>query len=605
MGSCHLLFYPTGDEPGVIIDRPAPAPGGAVQTLGMVINFGWRADGDLNPRCVRYMYSQVVDTNGVYDPSFNIVADMNAHPARYESKWGRWISFYAPGDSGKSTVLGDDEILVTGRSHIFAVQAMDRFGKITQAFSRTSNVRQFIVSAAVAPLLKVTEPVLGSSAFLGMAGSPKVYEFSPGLALEFHWAADASAYGGVIAGYRYGWDVIDINDPDAWAVPWSPSNTFAPPQTWYSGVHELFVEAIDDVGITTLGIIEINIVPFTMDRNLLWVDDFMSTNFVQIDYSMPTENEHDAFWLGICGGAQGFNPGTDVYDAYYSYSMVPPPLVYIGKYRNIIWSFGSSNNYGVLDNVILFTPESMVGSGTTPAANSLAMFLRKGGHLMTEGRADRSGGLAACLQSAAQIFPMNLRCEITGPRADCAGDTSGVNTIAYRDYCVTMLDKVLASIRTDPDMPTRQVRNYDCMSYAVKADDPMTQMLAGLPDRLDLWSEVTAPGRFFDPNQPTPYPGGFTYVEVYDPAYWMNRNMVSSQPCFHPMFRMKTKNSLSALNNAATALVLTKYENVVPSTGGVAAKSFHFGFPLWFFNRTQVDQIMDVVFTEWQIQASP
>jgi hypothetical protein len=605
MGSCHLLFYPTGDEPGVIIDRPAPAPGGGVQLLGRVIHFGWRAGGDVNPRCVRYMFSQVVDTNGVYNPTFNIVEDLNRNPGRYENKWGPWISFYAQGDSGRSTVLGDDEILEINRSHIFAVQAMDRFGTITTRFGRTSNVRQFIVSASVAPLLRVTEPVLGSSLYMGMTASPTVHGFPQGLPLAFRWVADASSYGSVIEWYRYGWDVVDINDPDAWAVPWSPGNTFAPPQTWYSGVHTLFVEAIDDVGMTTLGMIEINIVPFTMDRNLLWVDDFASNNFTQVDYSMPTENEHDTFWLSICGGAQGFNPGTDVYDAYYSHSMAQPPLEYIGRYRNIIWSFGSSKDNGVLDDVILFTPESMVGAGTTPVTNSLAMFLRKGGHLLTEGRAERGGGLAACLQAAAQVFPLNLRCEITGPRTDCSGDTSGVNTIAYRDFCVTMIDKVVGTFRSDADMPMRRVRNYDCMSYAVKADDPVTQALVGLPDQLDLWSTVTQPGRYFDPMAPEPYPGGFTYVEAYDPAYWMNRNMVGSQPCFHPMFLMRTKNSSSALNNAAAALVLTKYENVVPSTGGVAAKSFHFGFPLWFFNRTQVDQIMHVVFAEWQIATGP
>jgi hypothetical protein len=74
------------------------------------------------------------------------------------------------------------------------------------------------------------------------------------------------------------------------------------------------------------------------------------------------------------------------------------------------------------------------------------------------------------------------------------------------------------------------------------------------------------------------------------------------QPCFHPMFRMRTKNSLSALDNAAVALVLTKYENVVPGApGAVAAKSFHFGFPPWYFNRTQVNQIMNAIFSEWRI----
>jgi hypothetical protein len=142
------------------------------------------------------------------------------------------------------------------------------------------------------------------------------------------------------------------------------------------------------------------------------------------------------------------------------------------------------------------------------------------------------------------------------------------------------------------------------MTHAVRADDPVASSLASLPDRLDLWEEITKPGRYFDPAAPAPRPGGFTFFEAYDPAYWMSRNSVTSQSCFHPMFRMRTRSSVSVLDNTAVALVLTKHENVAPpAPGAVAAKSFHFGFPLWYFNRQQVNRIISVVFTEWQIMA--
>ncbi len=603
MGSCRMPFYPTGNDPSIFIDRPTPPAGSGFQTLGRVIHFGWHSGSQRAPRCIRYMYTQVVDTNGYYNPTFDIIGEMNRNPGRYERYWSRWISFYAAGDSGASTVLGDDEILEINKRHIFAVQAMDRFGRITEHFDRATNVRQFIPSAAVAPGLRVSESYLGSSRYLGMSGSADVLECPAGT-FNFRWVGDASSYGSMVVAYRYGWDIADIDNPDEWDVPWSPGLTYAPPTMIAAGVHTLFVEAIDDAATTTLGMVEINIVPFSMDRDLLWVDDFPSEDFPQITYATPTESEHDSFWLNICGKAQGFDPATDAYDVYHSHSGMPPSLSNISGYRNIIWSFGSNKDYGAWDNVILFTPESMIGSGSSWAVNYLALFLRFGGHLLTEGQSDRAGGLAACLQPVAQVFPMNLRCEITGNQWGCEGDTSGVNTMAFRDYCVTMLDKVLGTFRTDPDMPTRTARNYDCMYYAVKADDPVTQALTGLPDQLDLWSEVTAPGRFFDPQAPAPYPGGFTFVEAYDPAYWMNRNVVTSQLCFHPMFLIKTKNTFSSLNNTAVALVITKYDDEAPP-GGVAAKSFHFGFPLWYFNRTQVDQIMGAVFAEWQIPTNP
>ena len=86
----------------------------------------------------------------------------------------------------------------------------------------------------------------------------------------------------------------------------------------------------------------------------------------------------------------------------------------------------------------------------------------------------------------------------------------------------------------------------------------------------------------------------------------MNHKNTYSQPCFHPIYRMKAKNDESVLNDCAIALWITRYEDIVPDvTAGqaVAAPSFHFGFPLWFFARSQVDSIVQVVFDEWEIAA--
>jgi hypothetical protein len=129
-----------------------------------------------------------------------------------------------------------------------------------------------------------------------------------------------------------------------------------------------------------------------------------------------------------------------------------------------------------------------------------------------------------------------------------------------------------------------------------------------MPSTLDLWSEILVAGRYFAPNEPAPRPGGFTPVEVYDSQYWMDRNSVSSLGCFHPMYRMRAKNTTSALYNQTVAIWVTKYAHVVPeavSGVSVAAPSAHFGFELWFFDRAQVKTIIDTIFQEWQILATP
>ena len=607
--------------PYIEITMPRP-PGdlNATVSLGKIIKWEWRGtdpidspDNIQDPDSIRYMYHRVVTPTGADSVGFDIVLDLNENPWRYEKDWRPWISYHAPGDSGRSTWLGDDELLELSKAHVFAVQAKDEAGAVTAIFTRGVNIRQFIVSVTAAPLLTVTEPFLGGFRFRGDNAKREKRDLPPGVELNFHWYGDATSYGGEIKCYQYGWDVADLNNPSDWASDCSPYNKGCR-AIWYSGVHTLYVRCLDNSNSETLGQIEISIVPFTMDRNLLWVDDLLSSNdFLQEYYMFPREDEHDNFWLGHCRRAIGFDPARDVYDAAGGgYNSAPPKISLIGRYKNIIWTFNSALGSTCIDNVIQFTPESRLSESAVPL-NFLPIFLAKGGHLLTEGMSEKSAGLAVILPTmeAPRAFPLNIKCELLGNSDGCEGDTSGVNSYAYKDYCVTMLDKIDGSIRSDSDMPLRKVRNYDCMyPGCVKAIDAWHDSVPGMPSVLNLWSEVVFGNRYFAPNPPANdnRPGGFTPVEVYDPAYWMSRNSVSSQGCFHPMYRMKTSNAGSKLNNQTVAIWVTKYAHVVPevvSGVAVAAPSAHFGFELWFFDRAQVKTIIDTMFREWQILATP
>ncbi|MFA4948714.1 MAG: hypothetical protein WC674_09440 [Candidatus Krumholzibacteriia bacterium] len=590
---------PKPDSPGlpsVIIDQPPPTA--LEPQYAKVTAFGWSAGEGAAPAAVRYLWSPVVDTTGTYNPAFDIIGDLNANPRRYESAWSRWMPFNAPGDSGRTTVLGDDEVLTAGRTYIFAVQARDAAGRTEDTFSTRTNARRFKVRASAMPLLILYDEYLVGFRFLGTNLNPERRDLPPGVPLRFTWRANVSDYGGTIAGYRYSWDVPDAS---AWDAPFEPGLTGASEVAFYAGVHTLFVETIDIAGNRTLARVTVNVVPFPMDRSLLFVDDYYSTNMPVNDYSNPTESVHDQFWLRTCSRAAGFDPARDVYDAVQN-QLKLPALDLLGRYRNVIWTYSSENN--AWSKMIPFTPESQVGKAGRHPVNYLSMFLLKGGHLWTLGQGQRGGGLAAALSQAAQSFPMNLACEITANREDCGGDRSSVHSMPYRDYCVTMLDKIDGIFRTGSGMPERIKNHYDCMSYGLRDDsDPLTAAHPGFPPRIDLWTEVTKSGRYFNPEDSLG-PGGFTYVEVYDPGYWMERTAARSQPCFHPIYSMRAKSENSALNAAAVALWVTKYEHVVPEVSagtGVAAASFHFGFPLWFFRRSAVDSIAAVVFDEWGI----
>ncbi len=259
LGGCRMPLCPAGGDPAVVIDKPPLPPTPSVPSYGEVIIFGWHAATDTRVKAVRWFCSEIVDETGTYNPTFDMVADLNAHPERYENKWSAWIPYISP--MGRTTTIGDDEELRLLKAHLFAVQAMDYCGNKTKVFSRTTNARQFIVSFVAGPLLTVSEPWLGSHLFLGM-NAPAVHcEIPAGLALKFSWSAGASLYGGELTGYRFGWDIVDIDDPQEWAVGFSLEHTSAPPRSFSSGVHTFFVEAMDHMGKISLGRIEIAVLP--------------------------------------------------------------------------------------------------------------------------------------------------------------------------------------------------------------------------------------------------------------------------------------------------------------------------------------------------------
>ena len=573
-------------------------PEGTNRTYSNVITFRWEGRDPIDspsnyqhPDSVRILWSQVVTHEGIYDETFNIILDMNENPEYYEPFWGPWIWYRAEGDSGTSTILGDDEILELNLSHIFAVQAKDEARAVTAIFIKNQNVRQFLVSPMAGPLLTITEPFLGGYKFLGADLNPVQVELPPGIELNFCWNGDASSYGGEIRSYRYGWDIQQLDDPSQWEVAPSPFIKCAASKTWYSGIHTLYVEAVDNGGKITLGRIQVEIIPFSMERTLLWVDDWTLGDDILINMMLPDEETHDNFWLDICSKDPMFIATRDVYDCR-SYNNVPPEMKVVGKYQNIIWTYGNSLE-GALQDVILFTPESMIGEGSIVVINYMSLFLLRGGHLWTSGRSDLASGGLAVTFSRGPEFPTTFKYDMTPSGAD----TSGVNCMGHRDYCISVLDKIIGTFRTGGEMPARRLDQDALRNCVIDAEDSITMQYPGLPLDLTLSDNVTQPGMFFDPMV-----RGFYYVEAYDPAYWIETSGIRQQSCFHPMYRMRARSTRSPLDNSTIAVWIDKYSDVVPEGANppaVAARSVHFGLPLWFFRHTAVDSISNVVFEEW------
>ena len=68
------------------------------------------------------------------------------------------------------------------------------------------------------------------------------------------------------------------------------------------------------------------------------------------------------------------------------------------------------------------------------------------------------------------------------------------------------------------------------------------------------------------------------------------------------MYRMKTRNTQSVVNNATIAFWTTVNADVIPNVSNtIAAPSVQFGISLWYFDHDEVHAIADAIFTEWEL----
>jgi len=592
----HRSFTAWNLAPVVRITNPEPHTYSGPMNLCPIVFFHWEVkdpiDSPWNSQeadSIRYIWGE--------HPSEITINDLNRSPGDYEDKWSDWIWYHEIGDSGTSTILGDDEILDVGKRYIFAIQAKDEAGAVTSIFTEKENAYYFIAHQPTGPALSIYETYFANFNVMGTATLTKNITVPINFPMNFRWEGDASAYGSSVASYRYGWDIMNLDDPTQWDVSPNPNLKSMPTKRFQVGTHTLYIEAVDFLGYATIAKIKVYIMSNTFDKNLLLVDDYYSSDFRISNFAMPTETQHDVFWSEVCSHAAFFNTNTDIYDVA-GHAYVPPSVDIIWRYKNIIWVYSKSELSNIWGSMTLFWGNLpwWYYSDFKYIPNPLPTYMADGGHLWTAGDPKGSGGGLSAAPSTS-VYPINIRCEIHRISSGCT-DTSGTGSIPYRDYCVTVIDMVTIHIRQDEDLFRKTER--DEMSYGVKdRNDPITLQYPELPDRLELWSEVTKPERFYNPLE-----RGFNLVEAYDCEYWLeDQCRLQPQSCIHPLYRMNTRNSRSPLNECTFAFWTTKYAHIrADFPGTVAAPSVHFGVPLWYFDRAQVDSIADVIFEMWGIR---
>jgi hypothetical protein len=562
-----------------------------------------------DPDSVRWILRSTRD----FDESWTATLDhIRTHPD--DSLWSDWMYYKAPQDSGKFLTT----TTLPNGPYIFAVQAKDEAGAITPVFDAVRNVRRLLVSPRKnGPQLVVTNRFLGSI----VTSSPNIrlaiLDLPVGVPLTFCWQASAESYGGLVSGYRYGWDIIDLNDDDQWEIDISPfredrDRECSPSRTFFFGVHTFFVEVVDNNGFKARAGVKLNVIPFTMERDLLVIDDVdegKDAGIIRTNGGNPSDAEHDEFWRYVLSGVAGFDPAQDVLQLRKSDEL---PLERISRYKSIIWnSVGAHNStspLALMESIIHFIPTDPRFGGVvgkvTP--NIAALFMEAGGHLLICGNEPMTMAINKGIFNQSIVYPFILRYELQGDQDGEYEDSNigvrgvGDESFAYQDYCLNVLD-----ITKIPNLQAIRDVETGCRVDNIRTHDGKTQGLRTcIPIDLDfpelkLRDIVAGPGLFYAPDKT-----GLSN-DLYNPPYFQAAceafaEIDTMRWCFEPIYGHGCLDLKSRIYRAPVAFWTSTFADRVPDVpGGRAAKSAIFGFEPYFFEPDAVKQAVEVIIGEW------
>jgi hypothetical protein len=246
------------ETPVQFLEITIPVPTGLNPALlPPIVRYEWQTlAGSPDPIEVRWILISTQPFGEDWDATLDYIRNNPNAP-----EWAPWTA-YNPPDVGTSWVTPPTDF----GPYVFAVQGRDANGNTGEDFTLDRNARRILVgSRTTGPLLTVTGDHLDFPIITNVvAASPRIITVPGGTALEFCWTADASAYGGVVQSYRYGWDIIDPNDDEQWEIDWTPfvdPGECSPTRVFFFGSHAFFIEVVDNFGGHSRAWIQVNLLP--------------------------------------------------------------------------------------------------------------------------------------------------------------------------------------------------------------------------------------------------------------------------------------------------------------------------------------------------------
>lgn len=607
-------------RPPVIKLNPASVP--------QISTFRWKAIDwvddktvSQDPDSVQYALAPVPVSDGAnYDPTID-----KLRKGLLDQYWRPWVWYKAPQDSGK---FWTTPVIERG-NYVFAIRAKDEAGAITPVLDTNpdyGNVRRLRVGPLTSgPLMSVNNDYVGLVRTASCSTPTTILDSPAGVPLEFKIRASADSYGGTIAGYRYGWDIPDLDDPEQWEIDITPFLNVAtvPARSFFFGTHTLTMEVQDNSGYCSRIEVKVNIVQFTMERNVLVIDDDVADDLSSSGWSnggiIPSDAETDAFWVDMVSGVQGFDSEIDMVNTR-SHVL---PLTLLARYKSIIWNVRADiamRSYPLLYDYIAHRvknpPENAISTGKV-VPDVLALAMAAGGHIMVCGRTPLSCVVNRALWRGSTKYPLIFLYELEG-KQDGTPDVNnpvGDLSFAYRELCLETLDysnfATIQLLRGNKQYCRIDlVRPHGPIATSPR-DDAMREALPLDPNfpTLSLRPEAAGPGRWFEPSHL-----GID-AEVYNPLYFRKSSgkpgscvYVPTAPrsCFQPIYGLGCIDTQELTYNQPVAFWTSAFaDRVADAPGAVGARSVVFGFPPVYFNPSEFHPAMDyILFNEWKLPRS-
>lgn len=590
-------------QPTVVITLPRPT-GLNPALVPPIFHVDWRAE---KTKYVRWILLSTLDFGGSWTATEDYIRSNPDAP-----EWSDWIKYKPKKNEGTSYYPPPQDF----GQYVFAVQAKNPQGDATDIVFGKNMVRLLVSRHSTGPLLKVSNRFIGTMLTAVITTPPWIVDIPSGVAMAFSLTADASSYGAVVSGYRWGWDISDPDDDSQWSIDFTPfvgEVAEVPPHTFFFGTHTIYIEVIDCWGFKSRIPVQTNVIPAVMDRPLLVVDDWEEIygGWARTNGAIPSDAEHDQFWLAMTDEVDGFDLNSDVIEVDAGNI---PPLELLLNYKSIIWSaFGAHNAYleTALHEIVRFRDLGIgmpIGGEVLP--NLIALYMAAGGHvLLCGGEIMVSSINPNSFMSQPPVYPLIFRYELGGDQSGIYEDSDigqwgiGEESFPYYDCCLNVLDFAYVSSQSR----IRRSGVHNCPVNMVRTHNPRTDGLrTTMPvdigsdfPTMNLRPEAAGPGKWWAPER-----SGLN-CDIYNPSYFGNLCSVAEifpqRSCLEPIWANGCLDPGSAIYGAPVAFWTTTYADRVPE-GGVAARSAVWGFHPVYFNPEEVKVAARVVlFDEWQL----